>query len=85
LPTSLKNIAIKRLLDVQDRLPDFKLVQQHPMLLDLTKGQISGVINYLNANDQSDKWQDCIEFNHKLDATRDQCFEKITPEFISYV
>ena len=85
LPTSLKNIAIKRLLDVQDRLPDFKLVQQHPMLLDLTKGQISGVINYLNANDQSDKWQECIEFNHKLDATRDQCFEKITPEFISYV
>jgi MoaA/NifB/PqqE/SkfB family radical SAM enzyme len=85
LPTSLKDIAIKRLFDVQDRLPDFKLVQQYPMLLDLTKGQISGVINYLNATDQSDKWQECIEFNHKLDATRDQCFEKITPEFISYV
>lgn len=85
LPKSLKNIAIKRLLAVQDRLPDFKLVQQHPMLLDLTKGQIVGVINYLNANDQSDKWQECIEFNHKLDVTRDQCFEKIIPEFMPYV
>jgi len=85
LPGPLKNIAITRLLNVQDKLASFKLVEKHPMLLDLTRGQITGVINYLSSNNQSDKWQECIEFNHKLDATRNQCFEKITPEFIPYV
>ena len=85
LPGPLKNIAITRLLNVQDKLANFKLVEKHPMLLDLTRGQITGVINYLSANNQSDKWQECIEFNHKLDATRNQCFEKITPEFVPYV
>lgn len=85
LPGPLKNIAITRLLNVQDKLASFKLVEKHPMLLNLTRGQITGVINYLNANDQSDKWQECIEFNHKLDSTRNQCFEKITPEFVPYV
>lgn len=85
LPGPLKNIAITRLLNVQDKLASFKLVEKHPMLLDLTRGQITGVINYLSANNQSDKWQECIEFNHKLDATRNQCFEKITPEFVPYV
>jgi molybdenum cofactor biosynthesis enzyme MoaA len=85
LPGPLKNIAITRLLNVQDKLASFKLVEKHPMLLDLTRGQITGVINYLSSNNQSDKWQECIEFNHKLDATRNQCFEKITPEFMPYV
>ena len=85
LPRPLKNIAITRLLNVQDKLASFKLVEKHPMLLDLTRGQITGVINYLSSNNQSDKWQECIEFNHKLDATRNQCFEKITPEFVPYV
>jgi hypothetical protein len=85
LPGPLKNIAITRLLNVQDKLAGFKLVEKHPMLLDLTRGQITGVINYLSSNNQSEKWQECIEFNHKLDATRNQCFEKITPEFMPYV
>jgi molybdenum cofactor biosynthesis enzyme MoaA len=85
LPGPLKNVAITRLLNVQDRLASFKLVEKHPMLLNLTRGQITGVINYLNSNNQSDKWQECIEFNHKLDETRNQCFEKITPEFAPYV
>jgi len=85
LPGPLKNLAITRLLNVQDRLSGFKLVQQHPMLLSLTRGQIQGVINYLNANDQSDKWQDCVEFNRRLDATRQQSFTDVTPEFKPYV
>jgi molybdenum cofactor biosynthesis enzyme MoaA len=84
LPQPLKTLAVARLINVQERLKDFKLVQEHPMLLELTKGQISGVINFLSANDQSDKWQECIEFNRKLDATRGQCFFDVTPEFVGY-
>jgi molybdenum cofactor biosynthesis enzyme MoaA len=85
LPGPLKNLAITRLLNIQDRLSEFKLVQEHPMLLDLTRGQIQGVINYLNASDQSDKWQDCVEFNRRLDVTRQQNFTEVTPEFKQYV
>ena len=84
LPQPLKMLAVERLINVQERLTDFKLVKEHPMLLELTKGQISGVINFLSANDQSDKWQECIEFNRKLDATREQSFFNVTPEFASY-
>ena len=84
LPMPLKMIAIGRLQSVQKRLEDFKLIKQHPMLLELTKGQILGITNFLLANDQSDKWQECIEFNSKLDATRDQSFFDVTPEFAGY-
>jgi MoaA/NifB/PqqE/SkfB family radical SAM enzyme len=84
LPSPLKNIAIARLLNVQDKLSKFKLVQEHPMLLKLTTGQIQGIINYINAGDQSSKWQDCLEFNRRLDTTRNQSFIDVTPEFKDY-
>jgi hypothetical protein len=84
LPQPLKMLAVERLINVQERLTDFKLVKEHPVLLELTKGQILGVINFLSANDQSDKWQECIEFNRKLDATREQSFFDVTPEFAGY-
>jgi hypothetical protein len=85
LPQPLKMLAIARLINVQERLTDFKLVKEHPMLLELTKGQILGVTNYLLSEDQSDKWADCIEFNRRLDVTRDQSFFDVTPEFKNYV
>jgi sulfatase maturation enzyme AslB (radical SAM superfamily) len=85
LPGPMKNLAVARLLNVQDRLSEFKMVQTHPRLLDVTRGQIQGIINYILAKDQSDKWPDCIEFNKRLDKTRYQSFLDITPEFTPYV
>ena len=86
IPPKLKQVAIERLRAVEQRLPEFLLVKKHPMLLNLTKGQIQGVINYLNAKDQHDLWQECIEFNKKLDLSRKQGpFEEITPEYKPYV
>jgi molybdenum cofactor biosynthesis enzyme MoaA len=85
LPKSLKMLAIARLINVQDRLEQFKLVQQHPMLLELTKGQIAGITNYLLAEDRDHLWKDCIDFNQALDATRKQSFFEVTPEFKDYV
>lgn len=86
LPDDLKKLAIDRLVTVQQRLNDFKMIKKYPMLYDLTKGQIQGIINYINAKDQSHLWEDCIEFNRKLDLSRDQGpFEKVTPEFSLYV
>jgi len=85
LPQDLRDLAVKRLEAISLRVKDFKLVQQHPELLQYTLGQIQDNINYLTARDQSDKWKDCVEFNKKLDATRNQSFTEVTPEFKSYV
>jgi sulfatase maturation enzyme AslB (radical SAM superfamily) len=85
LPTELKALAITKLQAVRELVPEFKHVKTNPILLGITLGQIDGVINYLTANDQSNKWQECIEFNQKLDATRNQSFTDVTPEFRQYV
>ncbi len=85
LPPYLKGLAIQRLDFIKDRIHTFKLVKQNPMLLDLTLGQINGVINFLRADDNSKLWNDCIEFNRRLDITRNQSFFKVTPEFASFL
>jgi sulfatase maturation enzyme AslB (radical SAM superfamily) len=85
LPEELKELAIQRLKTVATKVNTFKLVKQHPMLLNLTLGQINGVINFLSATDQSHLWQDCLEFNRRLDVTRKQSFTGTTPEFKPYV
>jgi hypothetical protein len=85
LPKYLKILAIERLQNVMQRVPDFKYVKENPILLDITLGQITGVINFLEANDQSELWEECIDFNKKLDSTRQQSFVSNTPEFKRYV
>lgn len=85
LPDVYKKLAIDRLEKIKNRVPNFKMVKENPILLGITLTQIDGVINYLNAVDQSDKWQDCLEFNRKLDLSRSQSFTDVTPEFKSHV
>jgi MoaA/NifB/PqqE/SkfB family radical SAM enzyme len=85
LPAKLRALAIQRLQDVSYQINDFKLVKEYPQLLEYTLGQIQDNINYLQARDQSDLWEDCVEFNRRLDATRDQNFLDVTPEFKQYV
>lgn len=85
LPPPLKELAIQRLESVRVRLLTFKHTMDDQWLRKLTEGQIQGVINYIRANDQGDKWKDCVEFNKKLDFTRNQNFFDVTPEFKNYV
>ena len=85
LPEELKKLAVERLEAIIPRIKDFTLVQEHPRLLDYTINQIRDNINYINSRDQNYRWKDCVEFNHRLDTTRTQCFEKVTPEFKPYV
>ena len=85
LPRDLKVEIERKLTSIRSQLSDFKLIKEHPMLLDLTNQQIDGIINYMWAKDQHDKWKDCVEFNHRLDKTRDQSFTDVTPEFKPYV
>jgi len=85
LPLDLKKKVIERLELCKVEVPNFKMVQRHPQLLKYTIDQLQDNINYLNARDQSHRWRDCIEFNHRLDNTRKQSFEEVTPEFKPYV
>ena len=85
LPDNLKHLAVQRLEFVRDRVPEFKYVKENPILKDLTINQINGIINYIRANDRQELWKDCIEFNQRLDTTREQSFIGVTPEFSKYV
>jgi hypothetical protein len=85
LPKELKILAVTKLRAVRELVPEFNYVKANPILLGITLGQIDGVINYLNAEDQSNLWTECLEFNRKLDATRSQDFFSVTPEFKKYV
>lgn len=85
LPRPLLNLAITRLENIKSYVPNFKFVKSHPQLLKYTLDQIQDNINYLNARDQSYRWNSCIEFNKRLDLTRNQSFIEVTPEFKEYV
>lgn len=86
LPEPLKEIAYHRLESVKSKISNYRMIKQHPMLLNITLGQIEGIQNFLRANDQSHLWKDCIEFNHRLDQSRNQkSFCTVTPEFSNYV
>lgn len=84
MPYPLRVLALQRLEVVKQRVPEFAMVRQNPKLLQITMGQIQGIQNYLQARDQSHLWQDCIEFNRRLDHTRKQNFFEVTPEFARY-
>lgn len=85
LPRPLINLAIQRLENMKPQISNFKLVKQHPQLLKYTVDQIQDNINYLQARDQSYRWKDCLEFNKKLDLSRNQSFFEVTPEFNDYI
>ena len=86
LPQELKNRAITRLLNVKDTVGSFNNVIKYPILEKITKQQIQDNINYLQARDLSHLWPDFVEFNRKLDASRNQGpLELAVPEFAPYV
>ena len=85
LPPALKILAVQRLESMRERIFDFKLIKKHKILEKITMDQIDFTINYINGTDQSNLWLDCVEFNRRLDVTRDQSFFDVTPEFKEYV
>jgi len=85
LPFELKNLAIKRLQSVSLRVKDFPNVNKHPILEKITQQQIQDNINYLQAKDQNNLWPDFLEFNRRLDVTRNQSLLQAVPEFKPYV
>jgi MoaA/NifB/PqqE/SkfB family radical SAM enzyme len=85
LPNDLKIEVINRLRNISNRVDNFKLVKQRPELLKYTRNQIEYNINFIQTKDLSSLWKDTVEFNKRLDLTRNQSFIDVTPEFKSYV
>ena len=85
LPAELKALAIERLQEVSLRVPEFNMVKKHPILEKITQQQIQDNINYLQAKDESHRWQEFLEFNFALDSTRNQSLLDAVPEFKQYV
>lgn len=84
LPQELKDLAISRLESVGQRLFTFDNIQKHPLLERITRQQIKDNINYLRAKDQSHLFNDFLEFNMKLDKTRNQNLFDVMPELKPY-
>jgi sulfatase maturation enzyme AslB (radical SAM superfamily) len=84
LPQELKQIAIERLQAVADRIYTFPNIEKYPILEKITQQQIKDNINYLQAKDQSHLWTDFLEFNRRLDASRNQNLLTAVPEFKPY-
>ena len=85
LPQELKDLAISRLEAVSRKIFTFPNVTKYPILEKITQQQIKDNINYLRAKDQHHLWQDFLDFNQKLDTTRNQSLFEAVPEFKPYV
>jgi len=84
LPQPLKEEAINRLKSVEQRLFSFPAITENALLEKITRQQIKDNINYLNAKDQSHLWLEFLDFNRKLDITRNQSLLDAVPEFAAY-
>ena len=82
LPFEIKSLVDLRLAAVSLEVPSFKYVKSNPILKDLTLNQINGIRNFMWADDKHGLWPKTLEFNRRLDASRNsKKFEEITPEF----
>lgn len=83
---TLKQEIVERLVQVKYDINQFKLVKEQPFLEKLTLSQIDNVIKYISSKDTYDNvWTDTVNFNMKLDETRNQSFLEVSPEFKPYV
>ena len=85
LPQELKDIAINQLQEVKLRVDSWPSVKKNPLLGKITHQQIQDNINYLQFKNQFNLWQDFLDFNFALDATRNQSLLEVVPEFKPYV
>jgi sulfatase maturation enzyme AslB (radical SAM superfamily) len=86
LPPELKQQVIRNLEQMKSEVLTYPLVRKHKLLETVTLQQIQDNINFLEANCMYEShWQDCVEFNRRLDVTRDQDFLATNPEFAPYV
>lgn len=86
LPPELKSQVVDKLEAMKTKVLDYKLVKENSIIKSVTLQQIQDNINFLQATCTHDShWKECIEFNRRLDLTRNQNFLAANPEFKPYV
>lgn len=86
IPAELKKSTIDKLLILQEDIEDYPIMDTIPQLLPFTQRQIQDNINFLNGTDLSHLWPKTVEFNRRLDLSRNQGpLEAVVPEFVPYV
>jgi sulfatase maturation enzyme AslB (radical SAM superfamily) len=85
LPRELKDLAISRLQEVSLKVDQWPAIKENQLLQKVTHQQIKDNINYLQAKDQYNLWPDFLEFNQRLDLSRNQNLFDAVPEFKPYV
>ena len=86
VPVELKNVVINKLEKLSNEVSAYPIMNMHPKLLSVTKQQINDNINFLKGTDLSHLWPKTVEFNRRLDLTRNQGpFEKVIPEYAPYI
>lgn len=86
VPPKLKLKIVRQLEMLKSEVVEYPIMSMHKDLLSVTLRQIQDNINFLQARDLSSKWPKTVEFNRRLDATRNQGpFEKIIPDYVPYV
>lgn len=84
LPAPLKELVIGRLEEVKLKVDSWDMIKNSQLIGKITHQQIQDNINYLKAKDQFNLWQDFLDFNFALDATRNQSLIEVVPEFKPY-
>jgi sulfatase maturation enzyme AslB (radical SAM superfamily) len=86
IPVELKTVVINKLEILKDEIAAYPIMNMHPTILSVTKQQINDNINFLKGKDLSHLWPKTVDFNRRLDSSRNQGpFEKVIPEYAPYV
>jgi len=86
IPNNLKTVVINNLEKLKDEVVEYPIMNMHPSVLPITLQQIDDNINFLKGKDLSHMWKKTVEFNQRLDLTRNQGpFEKVVPEYAPYI
>jgi sulfatase maturation enzyme AslB (radical SAM superfamily) len=86
LPPDLKQKVVAKLEIMKTTVLDYPMIKENELLKKVTLQQIQDNINFLKAKClYSTHWNDCVEFNKRLDHTRNQSFLAVNPDFSNYV
>jgi len=86
IPNSLKTVVINNLEKLKGEVIEYPIMDMNPNVLPVTLQQIDDNINFLKGKDLSHMWRKTVEFNQRLDLTRNQGpFEKVVPEYAPYI
>jgi len=82
LPNTYKQKVVKELIKIKEDVKNYPIMSINDKLLPITLRQIDDNINFLLAKDLSHKWPQTVEFNRRLDKSRNQTnFEDLINDY----